>query len=336
MRYSLAKIADELGLSKATISMVLNGKAQQGRIGKEVEERVLEFCRKVNYVPNIHAQLINKKYVNTFGFLVNQGVLADSDNPFSDLNITSILGGIVLAAEKIDYRISIQLYNNEMNEEKVFEWLRNREIDGLIYYGLNIPEKWREIFSNEKRSVVGIGIEPDKDISSVNIDNFTMSANITKHLIENGRKKFMYISGIDGSFVSDERKRGCISALNESGIGILPQNIISAKYSEKEAQNLILKLKPNVDAIVCANDDMAIGVIKALKKLNINIPKEIAVVGGDNICTSGYVSPSLTTYENNQHQLGMEAVNVIHSMINGGSVKAVTLPSDLIIRESSN
>ena len=54
MRYSLAKIAEELNLSKATISMVLNGKAKQGRIGKEVEEKVLEFCRKVNYVPNIH------------------------------------------------------------------------------------------------------------------------------------------------------------------------------------------------------------------------------------------------------------------------------------------
>ena len=118
--------------------------------------------------------------------------------------------------------------------------------------------------------------------------------------------------------------------------GILPQNIISAKYSEKEAQNLILKLEPNVDAIVCANDDMAIGVIKALKMLNVDIPKKVAVVGGDNICTSSYISPSLTTYENNQHQLGMEAVNVIHSMINGGSVKAVTLPSSLVIRESSN
>ena len=172
MRYSLAKIAEELNLSKATISMVLNGKAKQGRIGKEVEEKVLEFCRKVNYVPNIHAQLINKKHVNTFGFLVNQGVLLDTDNPFSDLNITSILGGIVLAAEKIDCRISIQLYNNEMNQQKVFEWLRNCEIDGLIYYGLNIPGEWRKVFIEEKRCVVGIGIEPDKNISSVNIDNF--------------------------------------------------------------------------------------------------------------------------------------------------------------------
>ena len=91
-----------------------------------------------------------------------------------------------------------------------------------------------------------------------------------------------------------------------------------------------------MDAIVCANDDMAIGVIKALKKLNIDVPNKIAVVGGDNICTSSYISPSLTTYENNQHQLGIEAVNVIYSMINEKSVKSVTIDSNLVIRESSN
>ena len=135
MNYSLNKIAKELGLSKATVSLVLSGKARKNRISEEVEKRVKAFCAEVNYVPNIH-------------------------------------GGIVLAAENIGCRVSVQLYTDDMDESRVFDWLRNHEIDGLIYYGLDMPEEWKKTFLEEGRHVVGIGTEPDENILGVNTDNF--------------------------------------------------------------------------------------------------------------------------------------------------------------------
>ncbi len=335
MGYSLAKIAEELGLSKATVSMVLNGKARQGRISEDVEHTVKEFCRKVNYVPNIHARRINQKRSNTFGFLVSQGVQVGSNNPFSDMNITAIMGGIVLAAEELGFRVAIQLYNSDMSENRTFEWLRNHEIDGLIYYGLSIPDNWKKIFAEEKHCIVGIGTEPNAYISSVNIDNFQMSAEVTKHLLSKGRKRFMYISGAEDTFVSDERKRGCISTLREVGIEIPKEYVISANYSEELAEELVLKLKPNIDAIVCANDDMAIGAIRALKKLGIRVPQDVAVAGGDNVITGKYISPTLTTYENMQHQLGTEAVSVLSDMLTSAKVYNRIIDSSLVIREST-
>lgn len=335
MKYSLAKIAEELGVSKATVSQVLNGNARSARISDELEKRILDFCKEVNYVPNIHARRLNRKFSGTLGFLINRGIKSDSDNPFSDSNISSILGGAVLAAEELGFRVVIQLYKKGMNDSCVFEWLRNHEIDGLIYYGLDIPEKWQRIFIEENRSIVGIGIRPEEKISVVNIDNFGASYELTEHLITGGRKNFVYISGVENSYVSDERKRGFLCALEKNGIKIPKKNIISADYSEKKAEKLILERAPKADAIVCANDDMAIGAMKALKKLNVPVPEKTAVAGADNIIIGEYFSPSLTTFDNRQYELGAEAVRVAYGMINGKKYENIVLPCKIILREST-
>lgn len=335
MKYSLTKIAQELGLSKATISLILNGKARQARISEELEQKVKDFCQNVNYVPNIHAQRINQKHVKTIGFLIDRSVKTDSDNPFADPNISGITGGVVLAAEAVDYRVSIQLYKPEMNESKVFDWLRNHEIDGLIYYGLNLSDEWRKIFVEEKRSVVGIGIEPDSKIASINIDNFDMSAKLTKHLIKKGRKNFLYVAGIQDSYVALERQKGFMTALKEYKLDLGENNLIVADYCEAIAEKKILNIVPEVDAIICANDDMAIGVLKALKQMSIDVPKQIAVAGADNINICEYFCPSLTTFDNKPKELGETAFNCLLKMIKGGKPKNIVIPSELIIREST-
>ena len=335
MDYSLNKIAKELGLSKATVSLVLSGKAKKARISEEVEKKVKDFCKEVNYVPNIHAQRVNSKFSGNIGFLIKRGIRVDFNNPFDDYNINGIMGGIVLAAENIGCRVSVQLYTDDMDESRVFEWLRNHEIDGLIYYGLDMPDKWKKTFLEEGRHVVGIGTEPDENILSVNTDNFEASYKLTKFLVDSGRKKFMYLSGIDNTFVSDERKRGFLSALKENGIEFESKNMISAEFSELIAEKKVKETYKDADAIVCANDDMAIGALKALKPLNIDVPKKVAVAGGDNIPISRYVSPALTTFDNKQHELGASAVETVIKMIRGKKAENVILTTDIIIREST-
>ena len=335
MEYSLNKIAKELGLSKTTVSLVLSDKARKNRISEEIVKKVKDFCAEVNYVPNIHAQRVNRKNSGNIGFLIKRSIRVDSNDPFDDYNINGIMGGIVLAAENIGCRVSVQLYTDDMNESRVFDWLRNHEIDGLIYYGVGMPEKWKQTFIEEGRCIVGIGTEPGESILSVNTDNFEASAKLTRHLIECGRKKFMYLSGIDNTFVSDERKRGFLAALKESGISFDAKNIISAEFSEIIAEQKLRQHYVDADAIVCANDDMAVGALKALKSLNIKVPDRVAVAGGDNIPIGRYVSPSLTTFDNKQHELGSTAVETIIKMIEGRKAQNVILSTDIIIREST-
>ena len=333
MSYSVSKIAQELGLSKATVSMVINGKAAKARISSEVEKQVLDFCKKVNYVPNIHAQRINRAFSGTIGFLIKQRLNAESDSPFTDMNISEILRGITLEAQKLGCRTAIQLYAGGGDDGKVFEWLRSREIDGLIYYGIDMPEAWRKIFNSEGHSVVGIGTKAGEGVSSVNIDNYNIAAEVTEYLINRGRKSFVYVSGIKGTYVSDERERGCLDTLK--AYGFKPREVIYAGFSRDKAEKLVSDIKPKVDAVICANDEMAFGVMAALKKLNISIPSETAVTGGDNIALCEYTAPKLTSFDNMCYDMGREAVKIIADMIKGGGFYNKIIKSKPIIRESS-
>ena len=142
MEYSLEKIAKKFNISKTAVSLILNGKASQNRISPELEQAVKEFCESVNYSPNIHAQRMCSKIARNIGLLIYKSMLSDCENPFSDQVISEITGGMVLAAEEKNFRVTIQLYDSGMDKNVMFEWLRNKEIDGLIYYGYTVDREW--------------------------------------------------------------------------------------------------------------------------------------------------------------------------------------------------
>jgi len=117
MDYSLNKIAKELGLSKATVSLVLSGKAKKARISEEVEKKVKDFCKEVNYVPNIHAQRVNSKFSGNIGFLIKRGIRVDFNNPFDDYNINGIMGGIVLDYNNTQINASVKKRLDDMRQQ---------------------------------------------------------------------------------------------------------------------------------------------------------------------------------------------------------------------------
>ena len=335
MNYSLNKIAKELDLSKTTVSLVLSGKSESARISKDVEKKVKDFCEQVHYSPNIHAQRINKKYVKNIGLLVDKNLMADNANPLSDINISEIIGSVIVAAEKVGYRVSLDLYYHQMQESKIFEWFRNKEIDGLIYYGLSIPETWRQTFFDEGRKIVGIGIEPCEGISSVNLNNCDVMKELTEKLIASGKKNFIFLDGRQNSYVGKCRKNGFLEALKQNNISIADERILNCKFAEKEAYDNLVKILPELkdtDAIVCANDMMAIGALRAVKECN---REDIKVTGADNIPLADYVSPSLTTINNMSNELGEKAFKLLIDMIKGKKeFEDVIVKSNIVRRES--
>ncbi len=335
MSYSLNKIAKELDLSKTTVSLVLNGKSESARISKDVEKKVKDFCEQVHYSPNIHAQRINKKYVKNIGFLVDKNLIIDNKNPLSDSNISEIIGGAIIAAEKVGYRVTLDLFYHQMDEKKVFEWFRTREIDGLIYYGLSLPEHWMETFLAEERKVVGIDIAPCQGVSTVNVDNFSVSKELTLCILESGRKNILYLDGVQHSYVGKQRREGYIAALNEKDMSVSDAMIVNCEFSEKIAYKKvseILSKNNSIDTIVAANDMMAMGAISAVKELGI---ENIVITGMDNIPLSQYTHPSLTTIDNMNYERGEKAFKLLLDMIkNKKKVDNVLLKSRIIRRES--
>lgn len=333
MKYSLDKIAKELGISKSTVSLVLNGHAAERRISAELEKKVKDFCDNVGYVPNINAKRACSKYVKNIGFLINQNLLSTGHNPFSDQNTSEITGGIVSAATNEGFRVTIQFCNEDTDESEIFEWLRNREIDGLIYYAYSFDESWHQRFIGENRHVVGIGIEPTDKISTVNIDNVGIMKQMCNAIIAQGKKKFIYFAGYEDCYVSDQRLKGMVEALNENNINF-DNNIVYANFSEEDAYNKVLSMDIDADVIVCANDDMAIGVIRALKEKGIDVPGQISVTGADNIRITEYFSPSITTIDNMNAVLGVCAFDELLRLIKGGKPNNTVISSRVIERQS--
>ncbi len=334
MKYSLDKIAKELGISKSTVSLILNGHAAERRISAELEKKVRDFCDKVGYVPNINAKRASSKYVKNVGFLINQNLLSTGHNPFSDQNTSEITGGIVSAATNEGYRVTIQFCNEDTDESEILEWLRNREIDGLIYYAYSFDESWHKRFVEENRHVVGIGIEPAHEISTINIDNVGIMKQMCNKIIENGKKKFLYFAGYKDSYVSKQRLKGMEEALLENNIPFDEKNIIYANYSEEDAYSLTKNMDVSADVVVCANDDMAIGVIRALKEKGIKIPEQVSVTGADNIRIGKYLSPSLTTVDNMNAALGVCAFDELLRLIKGDKSEDVVIQSRIIEGQS--
>jgi DNA-binding LacI/PurR family transcriptional regulator len=338
--YSLATIAAELGVSKTAVSFVANGTARSRGISVELEKRVSGFCRKVGYRPNIHAQRMNSHLVKNIGILLDKGAVEGFDiSPLGDYNISNIIGGVAEVADAAGYRFSFQFYSRGMEKENVFEWFKNKEIDGLIYYGFGMPEDWYRIFREEKFNVVGVSIDPSGVIPCVNVDNYDASFKLTGHLISKGRQKFLYLAGGAESYPGNERYRGFRDALQKEKIRFPEENFSRANFSLETAEAFVrerwMRGKLREDAIVCANDNMAVGAISALTGAGIKIPEQIAVVGADNINLSRFITPSLTTFDYLPFEQGKAAFALLHKIITGcQNPENVVLKTTLRLRNS--
>lgn len=337
--YSLDKIAKDLGVSKATVSLILSGKAEKSRISSETEEKVKNYCRKINYLPNIHAQRMNQKLVKNIGVLLEPGENIGEESPLSEFNIAQILGGIAIASEKAGFGFSVRIYREGIDDQEIFNSFRNKEIAGLIYYGFRIPEAWKRVFAAENRHVAGIGIAPVSDISSVNIDNFEMSYHLTEYLLKQGCCRFIYLGGTESSYPGTERYNGFKAALQNNQIEFPDENFFMGDFNESKANKIVKEFfsnkKNHADAVVCANDAMAIGAVLGLHESGFKVPQDIAVAGGDNISLGRYFSPALTTFDNRPRLLGEKAFETLMWSINGGEYKHLILKSELIIRQSA-
>ena len=335
-QYSLSTIAAELGVSKSAVSFVLSGKAHDQRISRDLEKKILDFCAKVNYRPNIHAQRMNSDQVKNIGILLDENISIYQKSPFQDLNAASIVGGIADAAAAAGYRFSCQIYSPKMSCDDVFDWFRNKEIAGLIYYGMTMPVSWIETFKKENYKAVGISIDPAYGVPCVNVDNYGASFELTCHLIRQGRRKFLYVTGTDTAYPGRERLRGFLDALKIHKISFSPDHILSANFDRKQAAALIRSLwihdKLDADAIVCANDYMAIGVIQSLRDAGISIPEQIAVAGADNINLCEIISPSLTSFDYQTFEMGKAAFALLKDLISGLEPHNVVLKTTLSIR----
>ena len=338
-KYSLATIAAELDTSKSAVSFVLNGMARDRRISPMLEKRIKDFCKEVGYRPNIHAQRMNSPHVKNIGILIDKAITRDKASPFHEYNVSRVIGGISEAAYAAGYGFGFQFHTADMRKEGIFEWFKSKEIDGLIYYGFDMPDDWNQTFKKENFKIVGVSIDPTHGIPCINVDNHEASFKLTQHFINDGRQKFIYLGGTPASYPANERYRGFREALQQENINFQEENFFMAGFDREVAANYVQNLwihgKLDADVIMCANDNMAIGVIAVLNNAGIKIPKQIVVAGADNIDLGEFITPSLTTFNYLPFEQGKTAFGLLHNiMTECPNPQNIVLKTTLVLRKS--
>jgi LacI family transcriptional regulator len=327
-------IARETGVSSATVSRSLK---DHPSISGKVKKKIKEKAESMGYRANTFASNLRTKKTYTLGVIV----------PRLDSNFMSTtLAGIEKVANECGYNLIIsQSFETQKKEVANTITLFNSRVDGLIVSLASDTTSMSHFtrFLDKKIPILFFDrVCDDLDCINIVIDNFKMGYEVTKHLLEQGCKKIMHITGNQNRNVYLDRFRGYKSALEEFNLPFNAEMVKVTNLSIEDGINIahqIIKSDNRPDGIFIANDACASGCMTTLKANGIRIPEDIAVAGFNNDPISQLVEPKLTTVNYPGLEMGEMVAKLIINHLNGSSNLSITnriiLRAELLIREST-
>lgn len=328
-------VAKKAGVSPSTVSRVLNN-YENVRI--ETSKKVKNACDELNYIRNANASNLKKKNSKNLALII-----PDIENPF----FISILKGFEDRAHKSQYTTIIcNTKGNSKKENQLIEMAISKNFDGLA---VGTSSKSKEIF----KEILGRNISlvmldrklKNMDVDIVCGDSKEGAYKLTKHLIDNSYHNIGFITAPLHLSTSRERLEGYREALLEVGIKY-NENLVKIEnkhdgYSNEEAYHLAkdLVINEKIDSIFVANNMMVLSVYKALKELNVSVPKDLAVVCFDDLNLMHQINPFFTVMKQPAYTMGKLAANILINRIENKiqlNKQQIVLQPELIIRESSH
>ena len=322
-------VAQRADVSIATVSRVLNGSA---RVSEDSRRRVWAAAAELEYWPNRAASSLTTRRAHVLGVL-----LPDLYGDF----FSEIIRGIDQAAR--GHRHQVLLSSSHADTGTVLAAARSMRgrIDGLIMMAPDAAST--EAVDAIRRRFPVVLLNPSAPVEgcdSVSIANFEGALAATRHLIALGHRRIAMIRGPAGNVDAEERLRGYREALHEAGLQPLPSMELGGDFTETSgfrSATELLRRPPWPTAVFAANDSMAVGLLSALVARGLEVPRDLAVVGFDDVSIARFVTPSLTTVRVDAYGLGRQAVQLMLSR-GDPSIPAPShhevLPAPLVVRRS--
>ena len=326
---TLRDVAVLAGVSMATASKALNGRAN---VHPDTRRRVVEAAERIAFTPNSLAQAILAGQTGTVGLLTN-----DLDGRFSLpilIGAEDAFGAGKMSVFLCDAR------GDTIREQYHLKALLGRRIDGLIVVGSNTdprPSLGRDL---PVPAVYAYAPSADERDCSVVPDNVNAGSIAIEHLVATGRRKIAHISGDVRYAAARDRAAGAQTALESAGLQLVDGHVHFGEWTEaggRAATHSVLDQHPEVDAILCGNDQIARGALDVLRDRGVDVPTQVAVMGFDNwhVLTSG-ARPQLTSVDMNFEMLGRRAAQRVFDAIDGTTVSGIeTMPCRLVVRGST-
>jgi DNA-binding LacI/PurR family transcriptional regulator len=328
---NIHEIAEEAGVSIATVSRVINGKKD---VSQDTRTKVMEIMQRRNFMPKFTTSA-SVEYIGVF-------VSSNKKHIHTHSAYTSLmLDGIFEAAFGRQICVAVVSSTSIPKDNSEFlHFCKQRRISGGIFLTSTQDETYiKELGKQMPLVLVGNNLGSES-IGSVRSDNLSGSYEAVRYLIACGHKKILLVMA-DSSYIDHrERLEGAVKALDEAGMELNPYNIRNTSIlSDADlAYSLGFAIENSApDAIFVGGDHDAIRVLRILKEKGIKVPDDISVVGYDNLPVTASSQPPLTTVNQPIYKIGMEATNMLLEMIANKRNKPrniLLMENDLIIRES--
>ena len=333
---SLNDIAQQLGVSKTLVSLVLNGKAKEQRISDEVCKKVIKLAKELNYKPNQIAKGLRTGKTHTIGLII-----ADIANPF----FGKLGREIEKEAAKNGYRtIFCSSDENPENSQKQIELLQQGQVDGFIIAPPAGSEN--QILSLKRNKTPFVLIDrnfPDIDTNYIVVDNIQAAYDATDHLIKKGFRKIACVTLNVHLNNMNQRVLGYKQALIENNIQVDEELIKMMPFTHEKDDivEAVKQLEPGnkskVEAIFFATSKLGIMGIETLHSLGLHIPDDIAVVSFDDPDAYKISQPPVSAIAQPLQEIGSESVKVLLDLMHDKNVETrkIVLKAKFIPRKSS-
>ena len=324
---TIEAVALAAGVSLSTVSRILNGTAV---VSQAKTKAVDEAIAALGFVPNPMARGL------AGGRTLSIGVITQSlDSPFYGVSMR----GIEDELDPLGYSpLFLSGHWNARAEARCIEVLRSRRVDGIIVLTGRLPDQALKNCAKHLPVVVTGRDLQAADLFSLNFDNFEGARLATRHLIELGHRRIAFITGDPAHPDAIERQRGYQAELEAAGIAFEPALVVPGEFHELSgllAVDRLLESRQSFSAIFAANDQMAVGAALGLHRRSIRIPDDVSLVGFDDLLSSLYASPPLSTVQQPAYELGRLAAACMLQLLAGAVPSAQAPAPRLVARESS-
>lgn len=332
MKVTISDIARESGVSQTTVSRVLNN---SGYVKDETREKILKIIKEKKYIPSAIARGLSTKKTNTIGVVV-----PDINNPF----FGEVIKGIGEIADKYNFNIILCNTNDNVKKEiKALEVLKEQRIEGIVITPSSVEDEFNSEYLKDIQNfgipvVLAEGQVKFSDFSGVFTDNIKGAYEAISALTKNGHTKIAIITGRMNTKSAKDRLEGYKKALMENNLNIDEEYILYGDYKEQSGYNLtkeILTMKDRPTAIFVSSNLMTFGAVKAIYEKELSIPKDISIIGYDNLEILNIVGLNISYVSAPAREIGIKSMKLlIERLKNSNKTKTIVLKPNVTLKGS--
>jgi DNA-binding LacI/PurR family transcriptional regulator len=331
---TLDEVARVAGVSRATVSRVVNGSP---KVSADVRRTVEKAIDRLGYVPNRAARSLVTRRSDSIALVITEPASRLFNDPF----FPRLVRGVSAALSVRDLQLVLLMPDDEVDERRTVRYLTAGHVDGVILVSLHGDDPLPGQLANRRIPAVVMGRPPrGVDIDYVDADNRDGARRAASHLVASGRKTVATITGPLDMVAGIDRLAGYRDALTDAGVAIDDSLVASGDFTHaggEAAMERLLRERPDLDAVFAASDLMAIAALGVLQAAGRRVPQDVAVVGYDDSPAAVTTRPPLSSVRQPIEEMGREMVHLLAGSIerSGRVPRHIVLSTELIARASS-